>query len=133
MLGSDNNADTFWVDLGAGQPAQVLGRDLYEYSGISSTFSAGTVAIYGDLAKYRIVDHIGETRLEFVSNLFGRATGRPSGQRGWLLWWRTAADMLDTDAARVLALQPSCRQRQPPPIAHCRKAEQGRHTTVIMP
>ena len=94
MLGSDNNADTFWVDLGAGQPAQVLGRDLYEYSGISSTFSAGTVAIYGDLAEYRPVDHIGRP-CSSSSRTCSTSHRTPLRPRGWLLWWRTAADILD--------------------------------------
>ncbi len=105
--GTSGSNSAFWSDLGSGQPPQLLGRDLHEYSAISSSFTTGqVVAVYGALDKFRVVDHVGSTRLEYIPNMVDVAggTGRPTGQRGFMLWWRTASDMLDADAARVLVL-----------------------------
>jgi hypothetical protein len=44
------------------------------------------------------------TLVEPVPIVFDQATGRPNGTRGALLSWRTGADMVDPNAARVLKL-----------------------------
>jgi predicted phage gp36 major capsid-like protein len=72
---------------------------------MSSTLTTGQdVLWYGDLSQYVIADHVGASTIEFIPNLLDQATGRPSSQRGFLLWWRTGANMTDVDAARQLRL-----------------------------
>ena len=59
------------------------------------------VMAYGDFAAgFVIVDRIGTT-LELVPNLLG-ANGRPTGQRGALLWYRTGSDVVVPQALRML-------------------------------
>lgn len=57
---------------------------------------------YGDFSKFVIVDRIG-TQLELVPNLFG-ANGRPTGQRGAFLWFRTGSDLVVPNAVKVLSI-----------------------------
>jgi hypothetical protein len=42
------------------------------------------------------------TMIDFAPLLFDQATARPNGQRGWLLSWRTAADVVEAGAFRTL-------------------------------
>lgn len=94
---------SFWTDFEGGTPAQLLGKPVYESSEVDGTINAGAenyMLIYGDLKQYYVVDRVGST-IEFVQNLFG-ASRRPTGERGFLLWFRTGGDLAVTDAARVL-------------------------------
>jgi HK97 family phage major capsid protein len=94
---------SFWTDFGGGTPSALLGKPVYESSELDGTINAtqeNYIAVYGDLKQYFVVDRVGST-IEFVQNLFG-ATRRPTGERGFLLWFRTGGDMAVTDAARVL-------------------------------
>lgn len=85
---------------------QLLRRELAEDSNLPSvgaTSGAGNdaVAIYGSLSDgYLIAQQVG-TRLEYIQNLFG-ANGRPTGQRGLMLWARVGGDVINTNALRVL-------------------------------
>lgn len=94
----------FLVDLGGGQPSQLLGDDLYKNSDLDSTITATAhnyIAVYGNIAQaYRINDRIGMS-IELVPHTFG-PNGRPNGKRGWYARWRVGAGMLNADAARVL-------------------------------
>lgn len=84
-------------------PPKMLGWDLLENSVIDGTIAAGTthdyVLLSGDFKQYIIADRVGTT-IEFVPNLFG-ANGRPTGTRGFLLHWRTGADVVIPDAFRL--------------------------------
>ncbi len=92
-------------DISANAPGRLLGRDLHEVSTMSATLAVGQVPIvYGDWSKYRIVDHVGMTRIEYCPVLMDPATGRPNGSRGWLAWSRTGADATDVAAFRALKL-----------------------------
>ncbi|HQZ33834.1 MAG TPA: phage major capsid protein [Ilumatobacteraceae bacterium] len=84
----------------------LLGKRWYENSNMDGTINAAATAnnyamIYGDVrAGYFIVDRIGAT-LELIPNLMG-ADGRPTGQRGALLWFRTGAEVVVPQALRLL-------------------------------
>lgn len=103
--GTTGSNSAFWADLGAGIPPELLGRSIHEQSGMSSSTTTGQdILLYGDFSKYYIVDHAGGTRTEFIPNMLDTSTGRPTGQRGLFMWWRTGADVFDVDAFRQLRL-----------------------------
>ncbi|MCP3422731.1 phage major capsid protein [Nocardioides pinisoli] len=84
---------------------RLLNRPLYECSNMDSTVTtsgatSNMILAYGDWKQFVIVDRIGTT-LELVPHLFG-ANGRPTGQRGAFLWFRTGSDVLVTNAFRML-------------------------------
>lgn len=73
-----------------------MGKPLYECSDVDGIINATVenyAAVFGDWSNYRIVDRVGFT-VEMIPNLFG-ATGRPTGSRGLLAWWRTGADSVN--------------------------------------
>ena len=93
----------FWANLGAGVPEQLLGLPIHEASGMDSSMTTGSdILLTGNFDRYVIYDRLGAT-LEYVPNIFG-ADGRPTGQRGWMYWWRVGADSIDDNAFRVLTL-----------------------------
>lgn len=86
-------------------PAVILRRQAFENSNLDGTYDAAATAanhvlLCGDFSNYVIVDRIGTT-LELIPHLFG-ANGRPTLQRGALLWFRTGADSVNDNAFRVL-------------------------------
>ncbi|WP_185981836.1 phage major capsid protein [Skermania sp. ID1734] len=84
-------------------PPTLLGRAMNENSEMATTaYVTGSnyMAVVGDFKQFLIVDRIGST-LELVPQLFG-TNGRPTGQRGALLWWRTGSDVLVPNAFRLL-------------------------------
>jgi HK97 family phage major capsid protein len=94
---------SFWTDFGGGTPAQLLGKTVYESSELDGTINAtqeNYIAVYGDLKQYFVVDRLG-TVIELVANLFG-VNRRPTGERGFFMYFRTGGDMAVADAARVL-------------------------------
>lgn len=88
------------------RPASLLGKPFFENSNMDGTIDAAATAnnyamIYGDIAEaFFIVDRIGAT-LEVIPNLFG-ANGRPTAQRGALLWFRIGSEVVNVPAARLL-------------------------------
>jgi HK97 family phage major capsid protein len=84
-------------------PPRMLGWDLHENSQLDGTIAGGTtddfVLLSGDFYQYIIADRVG-TSVEFIQNLFG-ASQRPTGQRGFILHWRTGADAVIPDAFRL--------------------------------
>jgi HK97 family phage major capsid protein len=87
----------------SGTPPKMLGWNVNENSLMDGTIAAGTtddfVLLSGDFGQYVIADRVGTT-IEFVPHLFG-ANGRPTGQRGFLLWFRTGGDVVIPDAFRL--------------------------------
>lgn len=87
-------------------PPTLLGKRWHENSNMDSGYSAAATAnnyvmAYGDWkAGFIIVDRIGST-VELVPHLFG-ANGRPTGQRGLLLWLRTGSEVVVPQALRML-------------------------------
>lgn len=96
------NGSLRFPEVGSGS---LLRKPLDEASHLAAagdTAAAGNdnVLIYGDFQQFVIVDRIGST-LELVPHLFG-ANGRPTGQRGALLWFRTGSDVVVPEAFRLL-------------------------------
>ncbi|WP_053207356.1 phage major capsid protein [Jiangella muralis] len=84
---------------------QLLRKPLNEISNMDGAVNAAATAnnyllVYGDFTNFVIVDRIGST-MEFVPNLVG-ANGRPTGQRGAFLWYRTGSDVVVPQAFRLL-------------------------------
>ena len=96
---------SFIADLAMGQPPALLGQPLYEAYSMTATVTTGSdLLLAGDFSRYYIYDHVGGSSMEYVPNLFDTTTGLPTGQRGWIYWWRTGANAVDTGAFRVLRL-----------------------------
>ena len=85
-----------------GPKPKALGWVVEENSSMDGTLT-GAAADYavlsGDFNQFAIVDRIGVS-LEVVPHMFG-ASGRPTGQRGFLMHWRTGSDVLIPDAFRL--------------------------------
>lgn len=82
---------------------RLLRRPLNELSDMSAdmTTTSSKFLAYGDFqAGFVIADRIGST-VELISNLFG-AAGRPTGQRGAMLWFRTGSKVVVPAAFRIL-------------------------------
>jgi HK97 family phage major capsid protein len=103
--GTTGSMSAYWQDLGGATPPELLGRELYEVSDMSSNVAAGQdILCYGDFRKFVIADHVGGAHAEFIPNVMDATTGRPLGQRAWLLWWRHGSDVTDANAFRLLHL-----------------------------
>lgn len=86
----------------AGATPRMAGWEVRENSNMDGSLAATAndyALLSGDFQQYAIVDRIGTT-LETVPHLFG-ANRRPTGQRGFLMHWRTGADVLVADAFRL--------------------------------
>lgn len=92
-----------WAQLGEGRPAVLLGRPVAEAEAMDGVIDASQenyAMIYGDFSNFVITDRVGVT-VEFIPNLFG-SNRRPTGQRGWLAWYRTGSDSVNDNAFRML-------------------------------
>lgn len=99
-----------WERIGAGQPAELLGYPAYECSDMDAVLpNAAATAdnfglILGNFAEgYVIVDRVG-LNVELVPHLFATANNRPSGQRGFLAWWRVGAEVVDVSQFAMLSI-----------------------------
>ena len=87
-------------------PPSLLGKLWYENSNMDGSINAAASAnnyamIYGDVrAGFVIADRIG-SQLELIPNLVG-SNGRPTGQRGALLYFRTGSKVVNIAALRLL-------------------------------
>lgn len=98
----------FITELADGTPSRLLGWPLHENSNVDGSWNVAAsadnfVIIAGDFTNYLVADRVGTT-IELVPHLFG-ANGRPTGQRGYYMWFRTGADSLVDNAFRVLNLE----------------------------
>lgn len=105
-----NNYHAFLSDLGGGQPAQLLGYPLYEYSAMDaySDVDAAATAVnhlllIGQFKNYLVADRVGGT-VEFIPHLFATNANLPSFTRGWVYYWRVGADSINDDAFRLYTL-----------------------------
>lgn len=93
-----------WQDLGAGVPAQFLGRPVHELSTAPTSTTSGDFSLlYADPSRFYIADHVGST-IEMIGNLFSTTNGRPKGARGFFAVWRTGAVQSDTNSGRILKI-----------------------------
>lgn len=96
-------AHAFWADLGMATPSQLLGRPVYEASGMDGSVDASTdndIMLLGDFSNFLIVDRIGMT-VQYEPLVKG-ANQRPTGEVGWFAHWRVGSDVLVADAFRLL-------------------------------
>jgi len=59
--------------------------------------------VVGDWSKFVIVDRPAGMAVEFIQNLTSQTTGgMPTGERGWVCWWRNGSDSVLDVAFRML-------------------------------
>ncbi len=95
---------SLWVQLAFDQPATLLGKGAFEAEGMDGVINAGAtnlVLLFGDFSNYVIADRVGMS-LEVVPHLFATGANRPSGQRGFLAWYRLGADSVNDSAFELL-------------------------------
>lgn len=95
----------FWANLNDGRPPQLLGRSAIEAEAMDGTITTSGannnyVLIFGDFRNYVVATRFGMT-VELIPHLFG-ANRRPTGQRGWIAWYRVGADSVNDNAFRLL-------------------------------
>ena len=101
-----NGGAALWERIGAAQPNQLLGYNVYEASAMDGVFDPAAtadnfLAILGDFRNYYIVDRVGLS-VELIPHLFATANNRPNGSRGLYAYWRTGAGVVNIDAFRML-------------------------------
>jgi len=93
---------SFWTNLGKGQPATLLGAPIYESTTMDATVAVNALeAIYGDFAQFIICDRVGVSMI-YEPLVKDSATGRPTGQAGWFMFWRFGSQISTTNAFRVM-------------------------------
>lgn len=105
-----NNYHAFLTDLGGGNPPQLLGYPLHEWSDMDAYSSVDTAAtavnhllLIGDWNQYLIADRVGMS-VEFVPHVFNTNANLPMAVRGWFAYWRVGADSLVDAAFRLLTV-----------------------------
>jgi HK97 family phage major capsid protein len=86
----------------SGPIPKALGWPIYENSNMDGTLTgaaADYLVLSGDFRQFAIVDRVG-TSIEVVQNLVG-TNHRPTGQRGFLMHYRSGSDVLVQDAFRL--------------------------------
>jgi HK97 family phage major capsid protein len=99
--------DNFWASFGGGLPAEMIGYQVYESNGMEapSTVVSGSndhVLLLGDFKQYLVADRIGTT-LMYEPFIKG-ANQRPTGQAGWFAYKRTGANVLTSNAFKLLRI-----------------------------
>lgn len=96
---------SFWANLGASNPEQLLGRPIYESSDMDGVINASQenyILGYCDMSNYVIVDRVGMTVM-YEPMVKSTSNNRPTGQAGWFAYWRVGADLIDAaNSGRVL-------------------------------
>ena len=93
----------FWANLGPDTPDQLIGRPVYESSKMVSAITTGSnILLAGNFNDYLIYDRVGMT-LAYEPLVKGD-NGRPTGQSGYLAYWRVGGDVTNANAFRVLKL-----------------------------
>ncbi len=93
----------FWATIGGGQPSELLGVPTFTASSMTGTVGNGTnILLVGDFTYYYIVDRVGFS-VQYLPVVVG-ANQRPTGQAGWIGYWRVGAEVADPDAFRLLQL-----------------------------
>ena len=106
QLGTSTNFHAFTLDLSqSSDQMQLLGKPFYEVSDMDSTIVSGStdfVLIHGDPTKFAVVDRVGTTLL--YQPIVTGASGRPTGQAGWMMYWRFGSGGEVQDAFRSYKL-----------------------------
>jgi HK97 family phage major capsid protein len=103
QFGTQTNPHAFTLDLQANAIPQLLGRPFYEVSDMDSTVVSGStdfVLLHGDPSQFCVVDRVGASIL--YQPIVTGASGRPTGQAGWVVYWRAGSGGMVQDAFRLL-------------------------------
>ena len=93
---------SFWTNLGKGQPETLLGAPIYESTTMASALTSGNLlAVMGDFGQFFIVDRVGVS-LIYEPLVKDATTGRPMGQAGWFMFWRTGSTVAVPNGFRVM-------------------------------
>lgn len=103
FTGTASAAGDPWVRPTQGTPAELLGYPAYEDSDMVTTHASNDrVIVLGDFGRgFIIIDRVGMST-EIAPVLFDQATGRPTGQRGLIAFWRNNIRVLVDNAFRVI-------------------------------
>ena len=102
---------SFWATLGDGTPSRLLNHRIEESPSVTSaagtgTGSSGTASaqvLFGAWDNFYIVDRIGMSMLfDPMLKGTGASANIPTGQQGWLAFWRTGSDVATANAFRWL-------------------------------
>lgn len=95
--------NALWGQLADGRKTELLGRPDYVAEAMDSSITAladNLCLLFGDFQNFVIADRLGAT-MRFIPDTFG-ADGRPTGQSGWLTYWRVGSDSVNDAAFRLL-------------------------------
>lgn len=95
--------NALWGQFADGRRTELLGRPNYVSEAMDSSITAlsdNLVLLFGDFQNFVVVDRIGTT-MRFIPDTFG-ANGRPTGQSGWLAYWRVGSDSVNDAAFKLL-------------------------------
>ena len=95
--------NALWGQFADGRKSELLGRPDYVSEAMDGTITAlsdNLVLLFGDFSNFVVADRLGAT-MRFIPDTFG-ANGRPTGQSGWLAYWRVGSDAVNDSAFRVL-------------------------------
>ena len=103
---------SFWATLGDGTPSRLLNHRIEESPSVTSAAGTGTAssgtasaqAVFGAWDNYLVIDRIGMSMLfDPMLKGTGASANIPTGQQGWLAFWRVGAGVATTNAFRWLA------------------------------
>ena len=97
---------TFWVDFGGALPSKLIGYNVYEVSDMDSTIVSGSnddAIILGDVSQYYVIDRMGMS-IQYNPMVVGGSGRRPTGEVGWVAFYRTGADVVTSNAFKDLRL-----------------------------
>jgi HK97 family phage major capsid protein len=95
----------FWTNLNGDRPPQLLNRSAIEAEAMDGTITTSGAnhnyaLIFGDFSNFVVATRFGMT-VELIPHLFG-ANRRPTGQRGWIAWYRVGSDSINDAAFKML-------------------------------
>ncbi len=95
----------FWANLGMGQPSRLLDAPALKSSAMTSVVANGNnILLAGDFSQYYIIDRIGMSVIYDPLVKTTASGAAPTGQAGWYAHWRVGADVVNSDAFRLLQL-----------------------------
>jgi HK97 family phage major capsid protein len=93
----------FWQSFGGGIPPELIGYQALENNAFDTTIVSGSndyVLLLGDFKQYLVADRVG-TVLMYEPMIYG-ANRLPTGQAGWYAHKRTGANVLTSNAFKLL-------------------------------
>lgn len=106
QLGTSDTYHAFWTSFGAGTPSELIGYPTYHAEDMDSTIVSGSndyILLLGDFQRgYKIVDRVG-TSIAYNPLVIG-SNQRPTGQAGWFAFKRVGADVITSNAFKLLKL-----------------------------